>query len=130
MMKTKRLFHNADFVLTVILTVLIALSILIMISGKSQAAKAADEQSVMSLSAVSAASAPVQGVAEEFPFAGKIKGSGVRFREEPDTRTGKILHELNDSVRVEVLGKEGSWYQVKLRDETGYVFEDYIAHVS
>ena len=128
MMRAKRLLRSTDFVLTAILTVLIALSILIMISGKSQAAKAADEQRTTSPGSMPSATSPVQIIPEEYPFAGKIKGSGVRLRQEPDTRTGKILQELNDSVRVEVLGKEGSWYQVKLRDETGYIFEDYIVH--
>ena len=128
MMRAKRLMQSTDFVLTVILTILITFSILIMISGKSQAAKAADAQIMMNSGSLPAASSSVQVVPEEYPFDGKIKGSGVRLREEPDTRTGKILQELNDSVRVEVLGKEGSWYQVKLRNETGYIFEDYIVH--
>ena len=128
MMRAKKMLHSTDFILSVILTVLIAFSILIMISGKNQAAKAADEQSTTSPGTMPSATSPVQIIPEGYPFAGKIKGSGVRLREEPDTRTGKILQELNDSVRVEVLGKEGSWYQVKLRDETGYIFEDYIVH--
>ena len=127
MNKTKFFFMRTDFFLAVITIALIVCTVLIILSGSSQS----DKRSENHYEQVPAAAPPVaetaKFIAAEYPFTGKINGTGVRLREKPNVQTGKIIRELNDAVRVEVLGKEGPWYLVKLKDEEGYIYEDYIS---
>lgn len=56
---------------------------------------------------------------------GVITGQTVKLREKPTTESKSIsLLDLND--KVEILGKEGDWYQVKIEGKTGYVSASYI----
>ena len=66
---------------------------------------------------------------ETFPFQGKVTESGVRFREGPDVRTGRILAELSAGVKVTVTSKVGDWYYVILENEVGYIHSDFIERV-
>lgn len=56
---------------------------------------------------------------------GTIIGDNVRLRKEPSLEAGLVmLLSINDEV--EVLSLEGDWYKVNYKDNTGYVFKDYI----
>lgn len=56
---------------------------------------------------------------------GTIIGDNVRLREEPSLEAGLVmLLSINDEV--EVLSLEGDWYKVNYKDNTGYVFKDYV----
>ena len=62
----------------------------------------------------------------EFPVEGKLNDSGIRFRTEPDTRTGRIIDELTKNTVVTVTDKVGAWYAVTYKDKTGYIHSDYV----
>ena len=129
-MKSKRRpIRNPDVILSVVTTALIAFSILIILSGSSHTGMVSDERNETDSALESILSAAVQATEVEYPFAGKINGTGVRLREKPNREKGRIIRELNDAVRVEVLAKEGSWYLVKLRDEQGYIYADYVTRL-
>ena len=56
---------------------------------------------------------------------GIVTVQALNLRESPSTQSSvKTTIKKNDEV--EILGKEGKWYQVKIRDITGYVHGDYI----
>jgi len=128
MSRVKEIARSADFFLSGLTIVLIAFSVLIVFLGSRKTESRSENRYQ---AAADSSPKPVE-IEEpcsepEYPFSGKVKGAGVRFREEPSTQTGRIIRELSESVRVEVLDKEGSWYFVKIRDEEGYIFEDYIS---
>ena len=54
-----------------------------------------------------------------------ITGETVKLREGPSLDAGLVTL-LSVDNKVEVLGKEGDWYQVKYREYEGYVYADYI----
>lgn len=56
---------------------------------------------------------------------GVITGETVKLREGPSLDAGLVTL-LSVDNKVEVLGKEGDWYQVRYRDYEGYVYADYI----
>ena len=56
---------------------------------------------------------------------GVITGETVKLREGPSLDAGLVTL-LSVDNKVEVLGKEGDWYQVKYREYEGYVYADYI----
>lgn len=56
---------------------------------------------------------------------GVITGETVKLREGPSLDDGLVTL-LSVDNKVEVLGKEGDWYQVKYREYEGYVYADYI----
>ena len=56
---------------------------------------------------------------------GVITGETVKLREGPSLDDGLVTL-LSVDNKVEVLGKEGDWYQVRYRDYEGYVYADYI----
>ena len=56
---------------------------------------------------------------------GKITGITVRLREKPSTDS-KIIKSLDKDNKVTVLEKSGDWYKVSYKDDTGYVFGEYI----
>ena len=56
---------------------------------------------------------------------GVITGETVKLREGPSLDAGLVTL-LSVDNKVEVLGKEGDWYQVRYRDYDGYVYADYI----
>lgn len=130
MKREKDIFCSPDLALTCITTVLIAFAVLIILSGNIRTEKEPDgKQGTVSVSASLDFDA-VPSNSDVYPFAGKINGSGVRLREKPSTETGKIIRELNDAARVEVVGKEGAWYLVRLKDDEGYIYADYVSRAS
>lgn len=56
---------------------------------------------------------------------GVITGETVKLREGPSLDAGLVTL-LSVDNKVEVLGKEGDWYQVKYKEYEGYVYADYI----
>ena len=56
---------------------------------------------------------------------GKITGITVRLREKPSTEA-KIITSLDKDNKVTVLEKSGEWYKVSYKENTGYVFGEYI----
>ena len=56
---------------------------------------------------------------------GVITGETVKLREGPSLDAGLVTL-LSVDNKVEVLGKEGDWYQVKYKEYEGYVYSDYI----
>lgn len=56
---------------------------------------------------------------------GVITGETVKLRKEASLEAGLVAL-LSVDNKVEVLGEEGDWYQVKYQDKTGYVYKDYI----
>ncbi len=130
MKKGKVILESTDVILTLITAVLIVSGVLIILSGKNRPEKASGVQFVTESVSTPLVSAANLDNGEVYPFAGKIDGSGVRLREKPSTETGRIIRELNDAVRVEVIAKEGSWYLVRHRDDVGYIYEDYVSHAS
>lgn len=56
---------------------------------------------------------------------GVITGETVKLREGPSLDSGLVTL-LSVDNKVEVLGKEGDWYQVRYRNYEGYVYADYI----
>ena len=61
--------------------------------------------------------------------AARINGSGVYFREEPNT-SSRILDILADKQEVMVLETEDGWGSVNINDVHGYVFLEYIEFAS
>ncbi len=128
MNRAKVFFMRTVFLLAVITIALIVCTVLIIISGSIQSDKRSENRYEQGPAAAPPVAETAKFTAVEYPFTGKINGAGVRLREKPSVQTGKILRELNDAVRVEVLRKEGPWYLVKLKDEEGYIYEDYISN--
>lgn len=56
---------------------------------------------------------------------GVITGITVRMRAEPST-SSKIITNLDQDNKVEVLEKKDDWYKVSYKGDTGYVFGEYI----
>ena len=56
---------------------------------------------------------------------GVITGETVKLRKGPSMDAGLVTL-LSVDNKVEVLGKEGDWYQVKYKEYEGYVYADYI----
>ena len=56
---------------------------------------------------------------------GTITGITVRLREEPST-SAKILDNLDQDNKVEVIEKENDWYKISYKGKTGYVYGEYI----
>lgn len=56
---------------------------------------------------------------------GVITGETVKLRKAPSLDAGLVTL-LSVDNKVEVLGKEGDWYQVKYKEYEGYVYADYI----
>lgn len=56
---------------------------------------------------------------------GVITGETVKLRKGPNLESGLVTL-LSVDNKVEVLSKEGDWYKVKYKDNTGYVYADYI----
>lgn len=64
-----------------------------------------------------------------YPFYGKCAGNSVNVRTGPGTGYGLMKNwpKLNKGNEVDVLGKTGAWYKVRIAGKyVGYVFEDYI----
>lgn len=56
---------------------------------------------------------------------GTINSDGIYFRSEASTDSDAIGFFM-EGYEVEVLGKEGEWYNVRFNGATGYVYEDYL----
>lgn len=56
---------------------------------------------------------------------GVITGETVKLRKAPSLDAGLVTL-LSVDNKVEVLGKEGDWYQIKYKEYQGYVYADYI----
>lgn len=70
-------------------------------------------------------SAFVLSATSSYAVTGVITGVTVRMRENPTT-SSKIIRDLDEDNKVEVLEKEGDWYKVTYKGDEGYVKEDYI----
>ena len=55
-----------------------------------------------------------------------VKGTDVRFRSSPSLE-GHIINTLNNGQQVQVLGITGEWTHVKVQDQNGYIFSQYIS---
>ena len=136
-LKSLQLKHLAqvDAILAGILIILILLSVMIVTVGSDQdRSKSGQEvnlpETPVNLTAETAKPSETNYPGEEtFPFQGKLTESGVRFREGPDVRTGRILAELSAGVKVTVTSKVGDWYYVILENEVGYIHSDFIERV-
>lgn len=136
-LKSLQLKHLAqvDAILAGILIILILLSVMIVTVGSGQdRSKSGQEvnlpETPVNLTVETAKPSETNYPAEEtFPFQGKLTESGVRFREGPDVRTGRILAELSAGVKVTVTSKVGDWYYVILENEVGYIHSDFIERV-
>lgn len=136
-LKSLQLKHLAqvDAILAGILIILILLSVMIVTVGSGQdRSKSGQEvdlpETPVNLTAETAKPSETNYPGEEtFPFQGKLTESGVRFREGPDVRTGRILAELSSGVKVTVTSKVGDWYYVILENEVGYIHSDFIERV-
>jgi len=136
-LKSLQLKHLAqvDAILAGILIILILLSVMIVTVGSVQdRSKSGQEvdlpETPVNLTAETAKPSETNYPGEEtFPFQGKLTESGVRFREGPDVRTGRILAELSAGVKVTVTSKVGDWYYVILENEVGYIHSDFIERV-
>ncbi len=56
---------------------------------------------------------------------GVITGETVKLRKGPNLESGLVTL-LSVDNKVDVISKEGNWYKVKYKDNTGYVYADYI----
>lgn len=136
-LKSLQLKHLAqvDAILAGILIILILLSVMIVTVGsgkdRSKSGQEVDlPETPVNLTAETAKPSETNYPGEEtFPFQGKLTESGVRFREGPDVRTGRILAELSAGVKVTVTSKVGDWYYVILENEVGYIHSDFIERV-
>ena len=136
-LKILQLKHLAqvDAILAGILIILILLSVMIVTVGSGQdRSKSGQEvnlpETPVNLTVETAKPSETNYPGEEtFPFQGKLTESGVRFREGPDVRTGRILAELSAGVKVTVTSKVGDWYYVILENEVGYIHSDFIERV-
>ena len=136
-LKILQLKHLAqvDAILAGILIILILLSVMIVTVGSDQdRSKSGQEvnlpETPVNLTVETAKPSETNYPGEKtFPFQGKVTESGVRFREGPDVRTGRILAELSAGVKVTVTSKVGDWYYVILENEVGYIHSDFIEKV-
>ena len=136
-LKILQLKHLAqvDAILAGILIILILLSVMILTAGSGQdSSKRGQEgnlnETPVNLTVEAAKRSETNYPGEKtFPFQGKVTESGVRFREGPDVRTGRILAELSAGVKVTVTSEVGDWYYVILENEVGYIHSDFIEKV-
>lgn len=54
-----------------------------------------------------------------------MTASSLRVRKEPSMDAGQI-GSMKQGSRVEILGKEGDWYQVSCGEDSAYMFAEYI----
>ncbi len=69
---------------------------------------------------------------EAYPYVGKCTGNGVNVRKGPGMGYGNIVRypKLNKGNLVDVLGKEGTWYKIRIDGKyEGYISEDYLQRV-
>ena len=136
-LKILQLKHLAqvDAILAGILIILILISVMILTAGSGQdSSKRGQEvnlnETPVNLTVETAKPSETNYPGEKtFPFQGKVTESGVRFREGPDVRTGRILAELSAGVKVTVTSEVGDWYYVILENEAGYIHSDFIEKV-
>ena len=126
----KKSTHNTDALLCVMLAVIVICFTLVACSGKPDKIADADTKDAVSdpVTTVIPArnSETIEKKTIEFPVEGKLNDSGIRFRTEPDTRTGRIIDELTKNTVVTVTDKVGAWYAVIYKDKTGYIHSDYV----
>ena len=60
-----------------------------------------------------------------FAQTGIVTGKNVRLREKATTNS-KILSTMSKEQKVEIIGEEDNWYNVKYKDNTGYVSKEFI----
>ena len=60
-----------------------------------------------------------------FAVTGTVTDGTVNVRAKADTSSKKIAT-VSKNDKIEVLAKEGSWYQVKVKSKTGYIYGKYI----
>ena len=122
--------HNADAILCIMLAVIVVCFTLVACSGRSDKIANAETGDAVSdpVTTVIPArnSETIEKKTIEFPVEGKLNDSGIRFRTEPDTRTGRIIDELTKNTVVTVTDKVGAWYAVIYKDKTGYIHSDYV----
>lgn len=126
----KKVTHNTDAILCIMLAVIVVCFTLVACSGRSDKianAETGDAASDPVTTVIPARnSETIEKQTIEFPEEGKLNDSGIRFRTEPDTRTGRIIDELTKNTVVTVTDKVGAWYAVTYKDKTGYIHSDYV----
>ena len=126
----RKITHNTDALLCMMLVVILVCFTLVACSGKPDKIANADAGDAVSdpVTTVIPArnSETIEKKTIEFPVEGKLNDSGIRFRTEPDTRTGRIIDELTKNTVVTVTDKVGAWYAVIYKDKTGYIHSDYV----
>ena len=126
----KKSSHNTDALLCVMLAVIVICFTLVACSGKPDKIADADTKDAASDPVTTVTPARDSDAASkqtiEFPIEGKLNDSGIRFRTEPDARTGRIIDELTKNTVVTVTDKIGAWYAVTYKDKTGYIHSDYV----
>ena len=126
----RKITHNTDALLCMMLAVIVVCFTLVACSGSSDKIAKPDTGDAASnpvttvIPARDSDAAPKQMI--EFPVEGKLNDSGIRFRTEPDTRTGRIIDELTKNTVVTVIDKVGAWYAVTYKDKAGYIHSDYV----
>lgn len=125
----RKITHNTEALLCMMLAVIVICFTLVACSGKSEKIANADTGDAVSDPVTTVIPARNSETVEkkiEFPVEGKLNDSGIRFRTEPDTRTGRIIDELTKNTVVTVTDKVGAWYAVIYKDKTGYIHSDYV----
>lgn len=73
-----------------------------------------------------------RGNTTKYPYVGKCTGNSVNVRKGPGMGYGNISGwpKLNKGNLVDVLGKEGAWYKIRIAGKyQGYISEDYLQRV-
>ena len=126
----KKITHNTDAKLCMMLAMIVICFTLVACSGKPDKNADADTGDTVSDPVTTVIPARHSDAASkltiEFPVEGKLNDSGIRFRTEPDTRTGRIIDELTKNTVVTLTDKVGAWYAVIYKDKTGYIHSDYV----
>lgn len=60
-----------------------------------------------------------------FAVSGKVTGTNVRIREKASSKSPEVSV-ATKGEKVDVIGEEDNWYQVKFENVTGYISKDYV----
>jgi uncharacterized protein YgiM (DUF1202 family) len=75
---------------------------------------------------------PIDSQAQNFTICSFVKGTDVNFRQAPDINS-QVMRRLNNGDRVEAIGRNGKWVQVRVQNTQqyppfleGYVYDDFL----
>ena len=124
MKSKKNTIGKADYILSAISVVIILAVALIVVTGKSKPAVAAEKNLSQSIQIEVEPATDIT-----FPFEGVVTGSAVRLRQQPHV-SSKIFEEMKRGSQVTVLAlvgeKETGWYKVQKGELIGFVSTEYV----